>query len=331
MPPEGVVNLNGVDLAVGDADATVSHSYISRMLYGLDAIEPSGKDGNAEPFVPAPKADVVLREVIHDSLASFDTSGAAATWDELVANFGTGLGWLCPEDERDIHEYCPADVIAARFDDGRFDTGVYLYEDKPTLVLYDVALPLREWGILERDSITKAQQATIELRNKKWGVQSAPEAVRLKRLAKLNRRFKGCRELTAASAFFREYVYLADPTPRSDATGNAAYWDALAAAGAPFVIFPQGQGKFGKRWPEPKWGVVAAYEKRHGARATAKTSNVAPSGGVLKPLTSFVATETKKLVSWVTGAFQSMMSAAPDVVTCATPRRAKNETVPKEN
>ena len=65
-------------------------------------------------------------------------------------------------------------------------------------------------------------------------------------------------------AFFHEYVHLADPTPRSDAKGDAAYWDRLALEGAPFVILPTGDGPFGKKWPAPIWGVCARYEKRHG-------------------------------------------------------------------
>jgi len=187
--------------------------------------------------------------------------------------------------------------VASRRRDVRYGrSGVELYDEKgdakPTLVLYDAALPLREWGVIQRDAITKAQQATIELRQKKWGTQAAPEAVRLKRLAKLGRRFKGCRELTDASDFFRDYVYLADPTPRSDAAANAAYWDALAAAGASFVIFPEVGAK---RWPEPKWGVVAAYEKRHGARA--KILHAVPTGGA----PGFAATAAKKFMSWVLG------------------------------
>merc|ERR1740127_261354 len=64
------------------------------------------------------------------------------------------LGWTCAEAERDMHAYCPHDVIRDRAiagvnEDGGFDTGVILHADGTMTILYDASLPLRETGLIE--------------------------------------------------------------------------------------------------------------------------------------------------------------------------------------
>lgn len=270
-------SLKGVELEVDDQDRTVAPPYAAWLE------PPSGRDQNAEPFAPAPKEGVVLREGLEE--AKLDTTDAEATWERLVSRGGDewALGWTCVEAERDIIAYEPHAIIANRArggpnEDGCFETGIVWprngwTETEQTIVVYDVALPLRETGLIQRDVATEAQVKIADARAAKWGAQLAPEAVRARRLAKLAKRFK----TTVPPAFFREYVRVDDTTPRSDKAADAAYWEALSAAGAPYVILPTGKGRFGKAWPAPVWGVCAAYEKRHGPPPTKHVAKIARS------------------------------------------------------
>lgn len=279
---EADASLKGLELEVGDKDVTVPLP--STYAAWLEA--PSGLDKNAEPFTPAPKEGVVLREGLEE--AKLDTLDAERSWASLVSREDAGswaLGWTCEESERDVHAYMPHDIIrdralAGENKDGGFDTGVILFEDRVTVVLYDVALPLRETGLIERDAVTDAQLKIAEARHAKWGAQLAPEAVRAKRMAKLGKRFGGA---TVPPAFFREYVRVDDRTPRSDKAADAAVWAALSAVGAPYVILPVGEGPFGKTWPAPVWGVCPTYEKRHGPPPTKHVAKIARSDWRAKP------------------------------------------------
>ena len=63
---------------------------------------------------------------------------------------------------------------------------------------------------------------------------------------------------------------------------HAAYWPSAPSARGTSRP-PVGEGRFGKTWPAPVWGVCAAYEKRHGPPPTAHVAKIARSDWRAEP------------------------------------------------